>query len=212
MKKKAPVKKGPLGTPLGNPIGYFNNSKPTLKKAQEGVEVKKKITATSDWAKEAAKSGKSWYSMTDQQRKDYKTNYYKPSAPVTPAKPVTPVAPVTPTAPVASTRYNDWAISTVGPKKYTLEKYKKVKSSNTAGVKPTTYSYSDAESGSSANSRKPYKTKEISAKRYRRLADRYSKQSGSPDKKIWDTTYENAKKTRSVSAYKKGGSIKSKKK
>jgi hypothetical protein len=209
MKKKDSIKKGPLGTPLGNPISYFNNSRLALRKAQEGVEVKKKITATSDWAKDAANSGKSWYSMTDQERKDYKTNYYKPPASVTPAKPVTPV---TPTTPAASTRYNDWAISTVGPKKYTLEKYKKVKSSNTTGVKPTTYSYSDTESESSANSRKPYKTKEISAKRYNRLADRYSKQSGSPDKKIWDNTYENAKKTRSVSAYKKGGPIKSKKK
>ena len=27
MKKKTTVKKGPLGTPLGNPLGYFNSQK-----------------------------------------------------------------------------------------------------------------------------------------------------------------------------------------
>ena len=38
MKKKDSIKKGPLGTPLGNPISYFNNSRLALRKAQEGGE------------------------------------------------------------------------------------------------------------------------------------------------------------------------------
>ena len=45
MKKTSKVKMGPLGTPLGNPLGYFNslkskrNAEPkqTLKKAQNGM-------------------------------------------------------------------------------------------------------------------------------------------------------------------------------
>jgi hypothetical protein len=212
MKKSNSTKKGPLGTPLGNPVGYFNNSRSVLRKAQEGTETKKKITATSDWAKDAAKSGKSWYSMTDQQRKDYKTNYYKPPTPVTPAattKSVTPTAPSTNYVP-----FIGMSAVVSEPKKYTLEKYKKVKASNTPGVKPTTYSFSDTESESSASSRKPYKTKEISAKRYNRLSDRYVKQTGSTVKKDSDAiTYGNAKGTKNVSAiYKKGGSVKAKKK
>jgi hypothetical protein len=44
MKKTSKVKMGPLGTPLGNPLGYFNSlkskrtaePKQTLKKAREG--------------------------------------------------------------------------------------------------------------------------------------------------------------------------------
>lgn len=45
MKKKTTIKKGPLGTPLGNPLGYFNSQKAkrsaepkqTLRKAQDGI-------------------------------------------------------------------------------------------------------------------------------------------------------------------------------
>ena len=47
MKKTSKVKMGPLGTPLGNPLGYFNSlkgkkaePKQTLKKAQNGVSFK----------------------------------------------------------------------------------------------------------------------------------------------------------------------------
>jgi len=46
MKKINKVKMGPLGTPLGNPLGYFNSSKgkktepkQTLRKAQDGQSV-----------------------------------------------------------------------------------------------------------------------------------------------------------------------------
>ena len=47
MKKTNKVKMGPLGTPLGNPLGYFNSlkskrtaePKQTLKKAQDGIEM-----------------------------------------------------------------------------------------------------------------------------------------------------------------------------
>jgi hypothetical protein len=47
MKKTNKVKMGPLGTPLGNPLGYFNSlkakrsvePKQTLRKAQDGVAV-----------------------------------------------------------------------------------------------------------------------------------------------------------------------------
>ena len=47
MKKKTTVKKGPLGTPLGNPLGYFNSQKAkrsaepkqNLRKAQNGISV-----------------------------------------------------------------------------------------------------------------------------------------------------------------------------
>jgi len=45
MKKTNKVKMGPLGTPLGNPLGYFNSlkgkktePKQTLRKAQDGIE------------------------------------------------------------------------------------------------------------------------------------------------------------------------------
>jgi hypothetical protein len=229
MKKRTPIKKGPLGTPLGNPVGYFNNSRSALKKAQEGTETKK-ITSSSDWAKQAQKSGKSWYSMTDQQRKDYKINYaaeqeakqkkekqakfkeflnaVSPGPPVTAPGNIYAIGKSPEVRPAMLSHIPDYK------QKYKLEKYKKVKTSNTTGIKPTTYSFSDTESESSASSRKPYKTKEISAKRYNRLSNRYAKQSGSTIKKDSDIiTYGNAKGTRNVSAmYKKGGSIKSKKK
>jgi len=46
MKKTNKVKMGPLGTPLGNPLGYFNSlkgkktePKQTLRKAQDGIEM-----------------------------------------------------------------------------------------------------------------------------------------------------------------------------
>ena len=47
MKKTNKVKMGPLGTPLGNPLGYFNSlkskitaePKQTLKKARNGIEM-----------------------------------------------------------------------------------------------------------------------------------------------------------------------------
>lgn len=47
MKKKTTAKKGPLGTPLGNPLGYFNSQKAkrstepkqTLRKAQYGASM-----------------------------------------------------------------------------------------------------------------------------------------------------------------------------
>ncbi len=46
MKKTTKVKMGPLGTPLGNPLGYFNSlkgkktePKQTLRKAQDGIEM-----------------------------------------------------------------------------------------------------------------------------------------------------------------------------
>ena len=46
MKKTNKVKMGPLGTPLGNPLGYFNSlkgkktePKQTLRKAQDGFEM-----------------------------------------------------------------------------------------------------------------------------------------------------------------------------
>ena len=47
MKKKTTVKKGPLGTPLGNPLGFFNSQKAkrsaepkqNLRKAQNGISV-----------------------------------------------------------------------------------------------------------------------------------------------------------------------------
>ena len=47
MKKINKVKMGPLGTPLGNPLGYFNSlkgktkvePKQNLKKAQDGTEM-----------------------------------------------------------------------------------------------------------------------------------------------------------------------------
>jgi len=59
MKKTNKVKMGPLGTPLGNPLGYFNSQKAkksvepkqTLRKAQNGIEYK-----GSELAKEYAKA------------------------------------------------------------------------------------------------------------------------------------------------------------
>jgi hypothetical protein len=59
MKKTNKVKMGPLGTPLGNPLGYFNSlkgkkydePKQTLRKAQNGIEYK-----GSELAKEYAKA------------------------------------------------------------------------------------------------------------------------------------------------------------
>jgi hypothetical protein len=50
MKKTNKVKMGPLGTPLGNPLGYFNSQKAkrsdepkqTLRKAQNGLSIRNK--------------------------------------------------------------------------------------------------------------------------------------------------------------------------